>query len=162
LEALMLARYDEAAKRPDIQMQSIRKEIDKVFRSILDLLEALVRVDGPEKNKAFLAELNVVMERYKDILAQEAGRRHPKRDLSAGDHCVVEPIDVQPYSGKPITVVPRVHWRQDGKPSVELALGKDFSVTYKNNTNVGMAECTIHGKGEYSGQKTVTFNIARV
>ena len=161
LEQLMLARYDEAAKRPDIRMQSIRTELDKVFRSILDLLEALVRVNGPDTNKAFLAELNVVMERYKDILAQEAGRRHPRKDLSAGDHCVIEPIDVQAHTGNPITVVPLVHYRREGKPSVKLSLGKDFSVTYKNNTNVGMAEVTIHGKGEYTGQKTTTFNIAR-
>lgn len=161
LEQLMLARYDEAAKRPDIRMQSIRTELDKVFRSILDLLEALVRVNGPDTNKAFLAELNVVMERYKDILAQEAGRRHPRKDLGAGDHCVVEPIDVQAHTGNPITVVPLVHYRREGKPSVKLSLGKDFSVTYKNNTNVGMAEVTIHGKGEYTGQKTTTFNIAR-
>jgi hypothetical protein len=159
LEALLMARYDEAGKRPDIHMQSVRKEVDKAFRSILDLLEALVRVNGPDTNKAFLSELNAVMERYKDILAQEAGRRHPRRDLGAGDHCVVEPIEVQPYSGKPVTVVPRVHWRHDGKPSAELSLGKDFSVTYKNNTNAGMAEVTIHGRGEYSGQKTVTFII---
>jgi DNA anti-recombination protein RmuC len=75
LEQLMMQRYDEAAQRPDIHMRSVRKEIDKVFRSILDLLEALVRVNGPDTNKAFLAELNAVMERYKGILAQEAGRR---------------------------------------------------------------------------------------
>jgi hypothetical protein len=44
----------------------------------------------------------------------------------------------------------------------QLSLGKDFSVTYKNNTHVGTAEVTIHGKGAYKGQKTVTFNITRV
>ncbi|MDR3133998.1 MAG: DUF6261 family protein [Prevotellaceae bacterium] len=75
IEELFMARVDEAAQRPDIHMRSIRREVDKAFRSILDLLESLVRVKGEGTNKAFLAELNTCMTRYRDILAQEAGRR---------------------------------------------------------------------------------------
>ena len=161
LEQLMLVRYDETSQRPDIHMPSVRKELDKVFRSILDLLEALIRVNGEETNKAFLAELNAVMERYKDILAQEAGRRHPIKDLGAGDHTVIEPVETQQYTGRPVTIVPAVHYREEGKETKRLYLGEDFSVTYKNNVNVGMAELTIHGKGDYKGEKTVAFNIAR-
>jgi phosphate uptake regulator len=161
MEKLMMERYDEAAKRPNVHMQSIRKEVDKVFRSILDLLEALVRVKGTGTNREFISELNVVMERYRDILAQEAGRRHPVKDLADGDHCVVEPIGVQKYTEKAVTPIPKAHYREEGKPTVELTFAKDFSVTYKNNVNVGMAELTLHGKGNYKGQKTVTFNIAR-
>ncbi|MDR0582100.1 MAG: DUF6261 family protein [Prevotellaceae bacterium] len=161
LEALMMNRYDEASKRPNVHMQRIRKEVDKTFRSILDLLEALVRVNGADTNKAFIAKLNMVMERYKEILAQEAGRRHPIKDLGAGDHTVIEPIETQQYTERPITIIPEVHFREDGKPTVRLYMGEDFSVTYKNNVNVGMAELTIHGKGNYKGEKTVTFNIAR-
>jgi hypothetical protein len=161
LEQLMMERYDEAAQRPNVHMQNIRKEIDKVFRSILDLLEALIRVNGAGTNKAFIAELNVVMERYKDILAQEAGRRHPVKDLAAADHCVIETIATQQYSSEAIIPIPKVYYREEGKPTVELVFAKDFTVTYKNNVNVGMAEITIHGIGNYKGQKTVTFNIAR-
>ncbi|MDR2449537.1 MAG: DUF6261 family protein [Prevotellaceae bacterium] len=161
LEQLMMDRYNEAAKRPNVHMRSVRREVDKVFRAILDLLEALVRVNGPDTNRAFITELNVVMGRYKDIMAQEAGRRHPVKDLGAGDHTVVEPIPTQPYTEKPVTVVPKVYYREDGKQTVQLSLGDDFSVTYKNNVNVGTAEVTIHGKGNYKGQKTVTFHIAR-
>jgi hypothetical protein len=51
--------------------------------------------------------------------------------------------------------------REDGKETKNLSLGKDFDVSYKNNTNVGTAEVIIHGKGAYKGQFTVTFNIAR-
>ena len=161
LAALMLTRIDETAKRPDLHMRSIRKEVDRAFRSILDLLEALVRVNGEDTDKAFIAELNALSEKYKDNLAQEAGRRHPIKDLGAGDHTVIEPIETQQYTGRPITLVPEVHFREEGKETKRLYLGNDFEVTYKNNTNVGMAELTIHGKGNYKGQKTVTFNIAR-
>ncbi|MDR3236031.1 MAG: hypothetical protein LBT48_04805 [Prevotellaceae bacterium] len=53
------------------------------------------------------------------------------------------------------------HYREEGKPTVELVFAKDFDVTYKNNTDVGTADLTIHGKGAYKGQKLTTFNIAR-
>jgi hypothetical protein len=160
-DGLLMARYDEMAKRPDLHMRSIRKEVDKVFRAILNLLESLVQVNGPDTNKDFLAELNAVMKRYKDILAQEAGRRSPKKDLGAGDHTIVEPIPTQTYTGKAVVVIPKVHYREDEKPTVELVFAVDFAVTYKNNTEAGTADLIIHGTGKYKGQKTVTFNIAR-
>jgi len=75
---LMAARYSEAAQRPTLRMKNVRTEVDQVFRSILDLLEALVQVNGADTNASFIKELNVVMERYKNILAQEAGRRAKK------------------------------------------------------------------------------------
>jgi hypothetical protein len=161
MESLMMERYEEVSKRPNIHMRSIRTEVDKVFRGILDLLEALVRVNGADTNKAFIDELNAVMERYRDILAQEAGRRHPPKDLGAADHCVVEPIDTQKYTEKAIIPIPTAYWREEGKATVELVFAKDFSVTYKNNVEVGTADLTLHGTGDYKGQKTVTFNIAR-
>ena len=161
LEALMMTRYNEASKRPNIRMRSVRKKLDKVFRTILDLLEAQVRVNSADANKAFLAELNAVMERYRDILAQETGRRRPVKDLGAGDHTVIEPVATQQYTGKPVTPLPEVQYREEGKETKRLYLGEDFSVTYKNNINAGMAELTIHGKGDYKGQKSLSFHIAR-
>jgi hypothetical protein len=161
LEQLMMARYEEASKRPDIRVRSVRKELDKVFRTIVDLLEVQVRVNSADANKAFLAELNAVMERYKDLLAQEAGRRHPIKDLGAGDHTVIEPIDTQQYTGRPITIIPEVHYREEGKETKRLYLGEDFTITYKNNVEVGQAELTIHGKGNYKGEKSLSFHIAR-
>ncbi|MDR0694898.1 MAG: DUF6261 family protein [Prevotellaceae bacterium] len=74
-KALMVARYEETARRPNLQMAAIRKEVDKNFRAILNLLEALVQVQGPGTNKEFLAALNAIMKRYKDIIAQASGRR---------------------------------------------------------------------------------------
>jgi signal transduction histidine kinase len=74
-EGLMRQRYDEMSRRPHVHMRSIRKRLDRVFRDLLDLLEALARVNGPGTNEVFLGRLRVVMERYRDILAQEAGHR---------------------------------------------------------------------------------------
>lgn len=40
-----------------------------------------------------------------------------------------------------------------------LAVGKDYTVTYKNNTNPGQATVTITGIGNYQGSKTLNFTI---
>jgi hypothetical protein len=163
LEQLMMKRYDEAAKRAKLHMREVRMEVDKAFRAILDLLESLVRVQGPATDKAFIDELNAVSTRYKDILAQETGRRHPVKDISTGDDIVVETIEAQAYTGKPVIPIPVIYRRGDEKrPTVELVFTHDFTVVYKNNVEVGMAEVTIQGKGNYKGKITALFNIARI
>lgn len=43
--------------------------------------------------------------------------------------------------------------------NVFLKYNKDYTVSYRNNDRVGKAELIITGMGEYSGSKTVTFNI---
>ena len=74
---------------------------------------------------------------------------------------MIAPISIQKYTGQLITLIPDVYYTEDEKPTAKLYLGKDFSVTFKNNKDVGMAELTVHGKGSYKGQKTTTFAIAR-
>ena len=61
--------------------------------------------------------------------------------------------DVQ-YTGKAIEA-PVV--AKDGE--TELVADKDFTVAYKNNTEVGTATATITGKGNYTGSVDVKFNI---
>jgi hypothetical protein len=83
-----------------------------------------------------------------------------RRNLGVGGHTEVADIPTQACTGQPVTPVPRVFYRHDNdQPAVELALGKDFAVTYKNNIKPGMAEVTVHGKGAYKGRVTVNFII---
>ena len=46
-----------------------------------------------------------------------------------------------------------------GKSTVDMVKGSDYSVAYANNTNAGTAEVTITGLGNYSGTKTGSFSI---
>ncbi len=46
-----------------------------------------------------------------------------------------------------------------GKSTVDMIKGSDYSVAYANNTNAGTAEVTITGLGNYSGTKTGSFSI---
>ena len=58
------------------------------------------------------------------------------------------------YTGKAIK--PAVALTDGNK---KLTVGTDYTLTYKNNKNVGKASAVITGKGNYTGTKTVTFNI---
>ncbi len=40
-----------------------------------------------------------------------------------------------------------------------LKNGTDYTLTYKNNKNIGTASVTIKGKGNYTGSKTIEFKI---
>jgi hypothetical protein len=70
-------------------------------------------------------------------------------------------VPEQTYTGKAVTPLPKAYYREEGKPTVELVFARDFSVTYKNNVDIGTADLTLHGKDAYKGQKKTTFNIAR-
>jgi hypothetical protein len=74
-KSLVASRYSETAARPDIQMKAARKDADTAFRALLNQVDALVLVNGETNYTAFIAALNVISERYKNILAQEAGVR---------------------------------------------------------------------------------------
>lgn len=69
----------------------------------------------------------------------------------------ISPIDPQPYTGEPVE--PELSVRLGDK---KLKEGVDYTVTYEDNTNRGMASATIHACGSlYSGEKTVYFSISR-
>lgn len=68
----------------------------------------------------------------------------------------VEKVADKKYTGKAIT--PSVKVSVAGNM---LTAGKDYTVSYKNNTKAGTATITIHGKNAYTGTKTVTFVITK-
>jgi hypothetical protein len=155
-EKLFDARDKERSIRPQERIVDVRRKVDGDYHQIVERIDAYnVLHAGDPKCILFVNELNTKITYFNDH-----NHHHAHKDFSVGDHTEITAIGTQPHTGKPITVVPEVHYHEDGKAAVELSLGADFSVTYKNNINVGMAELTIHGKGAYRGQKSTTFNIA--
>jgi hypothetical protein len=67
---------------------------------------------------------------------------------------VTEPLPTQIYTGKAITPIPVMYY--EGK---ELVFTVDFSLSYKNNVEVGEATVIMHGKGRFTGKHTRKFNI---
>ncbi|MDR1672866.1 MAG: DUF6261 family protein [Bacteroidales bacterium] len=78
-DSLMSARYSEISQRPVINMKETRTKTDETLRAILDRIEALATIKGIDVYAPFIREWNAVAERYKNILAQEKGRRAAKQ-----------------------------------------------------------------------------------
>ena len=62
----------------------------------------------------------------------------------------------QTYNGKARKPVPVF---RSGKKKLSLTAGKDYTLSYKNNKKIGTAALTVTGKGNYTGRKTVPFQI---
>ena len=70
----------------------------------------------------------------------------------------VAAIADQKYTGKQVTPVVVVTDKTTGK-TLEKGADKDYTVTYDTNINTGKGKVTITGKNNYTGTKTVEFNI---
>ena len=68
--------------------------------------------------------------------------------------CTFSALKDAVYSGKAIT--PAVTVKFGG---AKLKKGRDYTVAYKNNVQVGTATATLTGKGNFSGTKKLTFAI---
>jgi hypothetical protein len=73
-DTLMKSRYSEEAIKTDLQMKSVRVEIDAVYRSIIERLDALMLINGAATYEPFVRELNARVDRYNNIFAQRKGR----------------------------------------------------------------------------------------
>lgn len=70
--------------------------------------------------------------------------------------CDFDTIPDQIYTGKPITPTVKVKDSQGNY----MKLGTDYTVTYENNVNIGLAKAHIIGMGQYEGEdKYINFNI---
>jgi hypothetical protein len=152
---------EEKLEKPKIKPKAARRATDEALRKVTDRVTALAILNGSDPYLAFADEFNGLAEHYNTLVREHYGRLHAKTDLSAGE---VEPIAVQPFTGKPVYVIPTVKIRKTEKDGtvtiVELQFNKDFSVDYKNNVDPGSATLTITGIGKYAGEIITTFNIS--
>jgi hypothetical protein len=103
---------------------------------------------------AFITKINPLIERVNVQF-----HRKPKKDIVLAQP---EKIPNQLYNGGgQITPIPKVFYNTP-KGNIELVLGLDFTVSYKNNREVGTATLTIKGINSYKGKKLVTFMIERM
>ncbi len=68
-------------------------------------------------------------------------------------YAAVAAISAQQYTGSALTPKPTITF------GGRTLTASDYSISYKNNTNVGTATVTITGTGNYKGTKETTFKI---
>ncbi len=87
-----------------------------------------------------------------DIVAPPAEEGQPADIANA----TIDAIAQQTYTGSALTPEPVVKYN-----SQTLTKGTDYTLSYENNVNEGTATCIVTGKGNYTGEKNVTFQIKK-
>ncbi|MDO4797433.1 MAG: hypothetical protein Q4A01_05360 [Coriobacteriales bacterium] len=91
-----------------------------------------------------------------------------KLTVTAADisNATVSAVSDRTYTGSAITPTPTVvmsyTYTEDGTTksgSAQLTKDTDYTLSYADNTQVGTATITIKGKGNFTGEKKVTFKI---
>jgi hypothetical protein len=143
---LLNLRNIEQASKPKQRLRETRKQIETVYRNMINHINSAATLDTTDTYTEFIDRLNTQITYFNDHNHHPA----PKNIKTAN----VDLIPVQQFTGKAITPIPVVHLNE-----TELFFAKDFNLTYKNNSQRGVAEMNIIGKGNYAGKKNVTFNI---
>lgn len=81
------------------------------------------------------------------------------KDLASDDKLVINSdntIPSQTYTGEAIEPKPEIKYGDK-----VLEAGKDYDLSYENNTDVGEANVKVDFKGDYTGEKEYTFNIEK-
>jgi hypothetical protein len=150
----------EQVEKPAVSQRTARHETDEALQRITTRVTALVHLNGADAYAAFVTEFNVLVNHYNTLVHEHYGRLHARTDITPA---VIAPIDIQPYTGKPVYVIPTVTLAKkaaDGSETpVELVFSVDYTVTYKNNVEPGTATLIITGIGQYTGELVTTFNI---
>jgi hypothetical protein len=126
---------------------ALKETVAEDYNAVCDILVRTVNTEPvPPALLTVFNETNDIRKKYSALSPSK---------INLAD-AVTEPLQSHTYTGKAITPIPVVYY--DG---TELVFAVDFSVTYKNNVEVGEATVTMHGKGKFNGQHTRKFNIAR-
>jgi hypothetical protein len=126
---------------------SLRDTVAEDYNAVCEVIVRTVTTNPEEEALVKLFnKTNDIRKKYSALLPA-------KIDLSGA---VTEPLPTYVHTGKAITPIPVLYYEGE-----ELVFAVDFSVTYKNNVEVGEATAIMHGKGRFNGQHIRKFNIAR-
>jgi hypothetical protein len=139
-------RRDELASRPQENLRDVREKADTIYRNMITLIEAFGALNGYEILGEFITKLNVDIKYFNEHIPSQT-----KKDLDAA---TVDDIPDQIYEGEPLFPMPVVYYEGE-----KLLFTIDYEVSYHDNDSPGTAKIIIHGKGEYTGIKEVSFKI---
>jgi hypothetical protein len=77
---LVKARHEEGAKKTNLRMVEVRRDVDEAWKEIILLIKGDIVRYGEEKYIDFIADWNELVKHYNDIWAQEQGRKKAKKE----------------------------------------------------------------------------------
>ena len=100
------------------------------------------------------AELTISESGY--VISEEGQDAEPQPGTDSTDlsEAAIASISAKTYTGKKITPEPEVSLNGE-----KLVKDTDYTLSYRNNLNVGTAKVTVTGTGSYTGSQTVSFKI---
>jgi hypothetical protein len=143
-------RDDKSSGKPAENIRTVRYRIEKVYHRITVLVNAGAALNVSSAFAAFINSLNPEIKRLHDEF------HRVRRKMS---HAQPEAIPPQAYTGQSVMPAPTVFYTTPHGETVQLQLCKDYNISYRNNTKAGTAQCILHGKGLYAGNKMITFVI---
>ncbi len=170
---LKMAAGDESKKFTlyAIGYQTDGSAADQAVEKVKALIRAIGEVSGDEASKRKINEARVA---YGNLTDAQKALVNNYRMLTDAEEiyeslaptatipekvsitkATVKGIDTQYYTGKAIE--PSLSITYNG---ANLKAGTDYTVSYKNNTNIGTATVTITGKENYTEEISRTFEIA--
>ncbi|MDR1866322.1 MAG: DUF6261 family protein [Bacteroidales bacterium] len=151
-QQLLAQRDTRSLQKPKDSFPTVRRGIEKIYHQTVKIVNAGSLLNISPDYEVFINKLNPEINRLNTEF------HHTRRNIIDAEP---SPIPQQEYTGYPVTPTPDVFYAAPNSDPVKLQLGKDYNLSYKNNKNAGNAQCTLHGKGKYTGRKTVTFIIFR-
>jgi hypothetical protein len=151
LQELYTQRLEETSQAEGPSASSVKREVVAAYDAFCLSVETTLAALPSAELQALFREMNNIRRKYISHLPVKLDEKNTS----------VEPINVQVYTGKHVTPLPRVFIKTE-KETIELVFAQDFTVTYRHNIQVGEAKLLIHGKGKYTGTYETTFHIARI
>ncbi len=117
----------------------------KAYNELTDAQKALI----PAETLKLLTDAEAEYDRQ-----EEESKNPPKEEKITLTRNHISVIPAQAYTGTPLQ--PAVTVICNGK---KLVRNTDYTVTYRNNTNIGQAAAVVTGKGNYVGTAEIGFAI---
>jgi hypothetical protein len=148
LKVLYNERVNETADTDGPSASSFKSEIVNAYDGFCGSVEITLSAIPTDALQHLFNEMNDIRRKYISRIPIPLSESHTS----------AAPVPQQVRNGKHLTPIPRVFYNHDGKLD-ELIFAQDFTVTYRNNVEVGEAKIFIHGKGKYTGTYTTSFHI---
>ncbi|MDR2882276.1 MAG: DUF6261 family protein [Alistipes sp.] len=97
IEKAFAARNDEEAARTTLVLKEVRAALTDAYRALTERIDALALIEGGAVYGRFIGELNVIVARYKDLVAARRGRAAAEKARGEAEAAAAAGVDVETW-----------------------------------------------------------------